>query len=93
MGDTKPSKDVSESKVAGNTGCVARILTWNINGLRKVAKSHGGLKALLGQFDADIGESLLQQYRYPGILLCFTVSTSTDTYTSCKTDECSKIVI
>ncbi|CAM9930318.1 unnamed protein product, partial [Ectocarpus sp. 12 AP-2014] len=32
----------------------ARILTWNINGLRKVAASHGGVKQLLDQFNADI---------------------------------------
>lgn len=36
----------------------ARILTWNINGLRKVAASHGGVKQLLDQFDADIGANL-----------------------------------
>lgn len=35
----------------------ARLLTWNINGLRKVAASHGGLKPLLDQFQMDIGES------------------------------------
>lgn len=34
----------------------ARILTWNINGLRKVAASHGGVKQLLDQFNADIGK-------------------------------------
>ncbi|CAN0145110.1 unnamed protein product [Ectocarpus sp. 6 AP-2014] len=32
----------------------ARILTWNINGLRKVAASHGGMQQLLDQFNADI---------------------------------------
>ncbi|CAM9594580.1 unnamed protein product, partial [Choristocarpus tenellus] len=31
-----------------------RILTWNINGLRKVAGAHGGLKPLLDQFDSDV---------------------------------------
>lgn len=35
----------------------ARLLTWNINGLRKVAASQGGLKPLLDQFKADIGET------------------------------------
>lgn len=34
----------------------ARVLTWNINGLRKVAAGHGGLKGLLDQFGADIGK-------------------------------------
>lgn len=33
----------------------ARILTWNINGLRKVAANHGGVKQLLDQFNSDIG--------------------------------------
>lgn len=36
----------------------ARVLTWNINGLRKVAAGHGGLKGLLDQFGADIGKFL-----------------------------------
>lgn len=36
-------------------GREARVLTWNINGLKKVAASHGGLKELLDQFNADIG--------------------------------------
>ncbi|CAM9845301.1 unnamed protein product [Scytosiphon promiscuus] len=35
-------------------GRLARILTWNINGLRKVAASHGGLKQLLDQFNSDV---------------------------------------
>ena len=39
-------------------GREARILTWNINGLKKVAASHGGLKELLDQFNADIGANL-----------------------------------
>lgn len=38
-------------------GAKARVLTWNINGLRKVAADHGGLKELLDQFMADIGEA------------------------------------
>lgn len=41
---------------AGAAGRTARILTWNINGLRKVAVDHGGLRQLLDQFDADICE-------------------------------------
>lgn len=40
----------------GGVGERVRVLTWNINGLRKVAASHGGLKALLDQFHADIRE-------------------------------------
>ncbi|CAM9395444.1 unnamed protein product, partial [Hapterophycus canaliculatus] len=35
-------------------GREARILTWNINGLRKVAANHGGVKQLLDQFNSDI---------------------------------------
>lgn len=42
-------------------GREARILTWNINGLRKVAASHGGVKQLLDQFGADIGANLHTQ--------------------------------
>lgn len=44
-----------ETEAAGRT---ARVLTWNINGLRKVAMDHGGLKQLLDQFNADICECL-----------------------------------
>lgn len=40
---------------AVEAGREARILTWNINGLKKVAASHGGVKNLLDQFNADIG--------------------------------------
>lgn len=43
----------NETRTPGRT---ARVVTWNINGLRKVAASHGGLKQLLDQFNADIGE-------------------------------------
>lgn len=39
-----------------NVGTRARVLTWNINGLRKVAADHGGFKVLLDQFNVDIGE-------------------------------------
>ncbi|CAM9193706.1 unnamed protein product [Laminaria digitata] len=38
----------------GAAGRTVRVLTWNINGLRKVAVDHGGLKQLLDQFNADI---------------------------------------
>lgn len=41
-------------------GREARVLTWNINGMKKVAASHGGLKTLLDQFNADIGADLRQ---------------------------------
>ena len=41
-------------------GREARVLTWNINGMKKVAASHGGLKKLLDQFNADIGANLRQ---------------------------------
>lgn len=40
-------------------GPEARILTWNINGLRKVAADNGGVKQLLDQFNADIGANFL----------------------------------
>lgn len=33
-----------------------RVLTWNINGLRKVAAGHGGLEGLLDQFGTDISK-------------------------------------
>lgn len=46
-----PSKDMSL-----NIGAGVEMLTWNINGLRKVAADHGGLQQLLDQFQADIGE-------------------------------------
>lgn len=37
---------------------MANVLTWNINGLRKVAADHGGLEVLLNQFHADVGENV-----------------------------------
>ena len=43
---------------AAAAGREARVLTWNINGLKKVAASHGGLKDLLDQFNADIGANI-----------------------------------
>lgn len=51
LGDDKvvSCEQIAEAKV--------RMLTWNINGLRKVAASHGGLGPLLDQFEADIGET------------------------------------
>eukprot|EP00903_Cladosiphon_okamuranus_P007554 g7328.t1 len=39
---------------AVEAGREARILTWNINGLKKVAASHGGIKELLDNFNSDI---------------------------------------
>lgn len=55
MDDTEPLHVVDGSGAATGRS-TARVLTWNINGLRKVATSHGGLKALLDQFNADIGK-------------------------------------
>ncbi|CAM9165315.1 unnamed protein product [Pylaiella littoralis] len=43
---------IPESEVAAERE--TRIMTWNINGLRKVAADHGGVKQLLDQFNADI---------------------------------------
>lgn len=48
-----------DSRDVGTVGAAVRLLTWNINGLRKVAASYGGLKALLDQFKADVGEGRL----------------------------------
>lgn len=47
---------IPESEVAAER--VTRIMTWNINGLRKVAADHGGVKQLLDQFNADIGANI-----------------------------------
>lgn len=50
----------------GAAGRTARVLTWNINGLRKVAVDHGGLKQLLDQFNADISECYyIPEYQVP----------------------------
>lgn len=63
-----------ENGAAGAAGLTARILTWNINGLRKVAVEHAGLKQLLDQFDADICECCC----YAGTLrLCRHANTAT----------------
>lgn len=49
-----PTSGMMKDSIEGN---VARVLTWNINGLRKVAATHGGLGQLLDQFRADVGKS------------------------------------
>lgn len=56
----KPSMNdgLQQRPEAVAAGCEARVLTWNINGLKKVAASHGGVKNLLDQFNADIGANL-----------------------------------
>lgn len=56
----------------------ARILTWNINGLRKVAADHGGVKQLLDQFNADIGANLS-----PLLLYCCATATCSEVRCYC----------
>lgn len=57
MDETPPAPVAAcRENEAGDDGRTARVLTWNINGLRKVAVDHGGLKQLLDQFNADICE-------------------------------------
>ena len=55
MDDGKVERPWAGNNV-GAMGSVVRLLTWNINGLRKVAAGYGSLKALLDQFEADVGK-------------------------------------
>lgn len=71
----------SEVKIAQHE---ARVITWNINGLRKVAASHGGLKGLLDQFGADIGKSIVL-YLDSWCVMCYACCYHTFVfYTACR---------
>lgn len=63
MNDWKPFRSLDARDVEAVRATV-RLLTWNINGLRKVAASYGGLKVLLDQFKADVGEDRLYAFNF-----------------------------